>query len=438
MLRKLGITFFCMLLSAGLMASLAAAGQTQAGGGLSGILPAIENNEANLQVFAAEASEENTQILLSAGTAGLSELQSAMPDMAQDGLLFDNRGNGQKQPEQQGSNERPFTLTRIWDYDTGATLGRCYAPSDFFVNTYLFSAGDGFSECSAATPMQLGLLVNSPDGNSTMIYKSRMSYLYPPPADYVEGQSFKGRETMLVNMNALEYADHTILKISNLTSDVYRIKTSYRTDEEDSFLAEQSQYYMDYMNGGSLWGIGCDEVFSSWADVTYQYEMNGKPMKGRVITQTSQLRFVVYGYAVGVLDYETYVPYTYVLSAPEEQFDSLQEIFELFVSNTRVTDEFIILNMLRSQDMISILDTGFPQYDNLDEMAPSILGDDYGSYDTENFCDYILDQNDYTTSDGRSFKVPTSYDYVYEGDDGTIYATNTTEQPAGSRRLYAN
>ena len=55
----------------------------------------------------------------------------------------------------------------------------------------------------------------------------------------------------------------------------------------------------------------------------------------------------------------------------------------------------------------------------------------------ESFCDYILSQNAYETSDGSTIKLPNIYDYVYEGDDGKIYAGNTADQPAGSTRLYA-
>ncbi|MDD7077173.1 MAG: hypothetical protein PUI42_03450, partial [Lachnospiraceae bacterium] len=66
------------------------------------------------------------------------------------------------------------------------------------------------------------------------------------------------------------------------------------------------------------------------------------------------------------------------------------------------------------------------------------LGTGDGTYDSEEFCDYILSQNSYTTSDGKVIKVPNSYDYVYEGENGNIYVSNSTDQPAGSTRLYAN
>ena len=61
------------------------------------------------------------------------------------------------------------------------------------------------------------------------------------------------------------------------------------------------------------------------------------------------------------------------------------------------------------------------------------------SYMADQVSDYILGQNDYTLSNGDHVKVPTSYDYVYEGDDGNVYVSESSfDQPAGSTQLYPN
>ncbi len=58
---------------------------------------------------------------------------------------------------------------------------------------------------------------------------------------------------------------------------------------------------------------------------------------------------------------------------------------------------------------------------------------------TDQFSDYIFDQNDYTLSNGDHVKVPDSYDYVYEGDDGNVYVSDSSfDQPGGSTQLYPN
>ena len=64
------------------------------------------------------------------------------------------------------------------------------------------------------------------------------------------------------------------------------------------------------------------------------------------------------------------------------------------------------------------------------------MGDDY---DEDRITDYIFDQNDYTLEDGTHVKVSTGYSYVWEGDNGNVYASNSlSDQPGGSRQLYPN
>ena len=63
-------------------------------------------------------------------------------------------------------------------------------------------------------------------------------------------------------------------------------------------------------------------------------------------------------------------------------------------------------------------------------------GDDYSE---ERFSDYIFDQNDYTLSDGSHVKVPTNYEYVWEGDNGMVYYSDSAfAQPGGSTQLTPN
>ena len=60
-------------------------------------------------------------------------------------------------------------------------------------------------------------------------------------------------------------------------------------------------------------------------------------------------------------------------------------------------------------------------------------------YDDERVTDYIFDQNDYTLEDGSHVKVSTGYSYVWEGDNGNVYASNSLfDQPGGSTQLYPN
>lgn len=335
----------------------------------------------------------------------------------------------------------PYMLTTIDDYDTGATLGRCYAPADFYVASAMYAFGDGNNDCSASAPFQLCVCAESPDAHRLFLYKSWMSYLYPTAQYYQEGQLFSGTvEMMLYPMDARGYADRIMLNIAPDSPDITRVYETFATDSEDTYLASQSEYYLTYFNNSNN-GINGDvlsDVVTTYADEIYEYTYEGIPYSARLITSTNQLVFGNSDLASVSGYFEWYVPYAYFYSAPSDEFYEHMDEFDLFTSNTRATDEFRMLTTMQAQDLLSIISLGRPAYADLDGEALDILGYDYGTYDTEQFCDYILDQNDYTASDGRSFKVPTSFDYVYEGDDGTIYTTNSTDQPAGSVRLYPN
>ena len=340
-----------------------------------------------------------------------------------------------------GEKAAPYMLTTIDDYDTGATLGRCYAPADFSVASAMYSFGEENNDCSAAAPFQLCICAQSPDAHRMFLYKSWMAYLYPTAQYYQEGQLFSGAvEMMLYPMDARGYADRIILNIAGDSPEITRMYETFATDAEDAYLASQSDYYLTYFNNpyNGVNGDVLSDVVTTYADEIYEFEYEGIPYSARLITSTNQLVFgnsdlsSINGY------FEWYVPFAYLYSAPTDEFYEHMDEFDLFTSNTRATDEFRTLTTMQAQDLLSIISLGRPAYADLDGEALNILGYDYGTYDTEQFCDYILDQNDYTASDGRSFKVPTSFDYVYEGSDGTIYTTNSAEQPAGSVRLYPN
>ena len=286
-----------------------------------------------------------------------------------------------------------------------------------------------------------------------MMYKSDMFYLYPPNGDFVyeEGmryglteKAFAGYpiETMLYPCSAQEFTDHLVQKMYP-DDDIYYVEVNYVTDDEDTFLANKSQSYLDYMNTENpfafLYDITCDWVHTSYVEATYYVDNAYEPIYVKLIASTSMIHFIMTDYTIGVTTdmAETRVPYVYCCIATESEAEKGFEDFDMFVANTRVTDEFTIVNMKEAQLLNDIMSNRYPPRYDESELAEE-LGEGYGTYDIEMFSDYIRDQNDYTTSDGRSFKVPTSIDYVYENDDGSIYVTNGTEQPPGSTRLYAN
>ena len=176
---------------------------------------------------------------------------------------------------------------------------------------------------------------------------------------------------------------------------------------------------------------------STYTEKSYSFEQNGIPYTVIVVTATDLTQYTqsLGNYSDTMV--EMIVPYVYIYCAPSSEIDSGRGNFDLFLSNTRVSDEFNIVKQKMSLALENAITSGTTA--NIDDQEISeILGTGDGTYSSEEFCDYILSQNSYTTSDGKTVKIPNSYDYVYEGENGNIYASNSTDQPAGSTRLYSD
>lgn len=350
------------------------------------------------------------------------------------------------------SAQKDYVIRKFTDYDTGYTLARSYAPADYEVYNLFFNSLSEDGECSIACPYQVAIAEVSPDSSTNMIYRSEMTYLYPPDPDryFQEGVRFGTNmdtfigypmEMMMYPRTALELADTVAARMFPEGTDITRYALHYVTDEEDPFLESQSQARMDYYNTGSpydiLFNVTCDNVLTTYVDVTYQAETDGQTAFVRMVLSTSIVHLISTDYYTNAVSdmSETIVPYFYCCSTTPEAMEEAFADFDLFVANTRVTDEFWILNRKESLLLNEIISQGWSQYD--EEELWSHLGTGDGSYYEDQFSDYILDQNEYTTTDGRTFKVPTSYDYVYETADGEIVVSNSADEPAGSVRLYA-
>ena len=331
-----------------------------------------------------------------------------------------------------------FTMTRIADFDTGLTLARMYAPSDYSIVQTLDSYGNANTVCSPACPWQLTLVADSPDYRTEMMYCSQMSYIYSQQM-YQEGTLYYGISSMLEPMTASAYADRVVQMIYNNVDEIYCVNTKEVTDEEQAYLQDRAQTIYDYYNSSfSTTGfMSIEGTLSTYIEKEYAFMQNGQEYTVIVITATDLVQYTQSVSGLSDTLVQMAVPYVYVYASPSEETAAGRANFDLFVSNTRVSDEFVLATEKVSLELQKAITSGTnPSIDN-DEIS-DILGTGDGTYDTEEFCYYILSQNSYTTSDGKVIKVPNSYDYVYEGENGNIYASNSADQPAGSTRLYAN
>ncbi|MBQ6122285.1 MAG: hypothetical protein IJI59_11170, partial [Clostridia bacterium] len=134
------------------------------------------------------------------------------------------------------------------------------------------------------------------------------------------------------------------------------------------------------------------------------------------------------------------VPCVHTMLCPAHLWEERGGAFPAFVENTSVSDQFMAANQKLSNELWNIITGRGTTYAN--SYSEDVMREETASgddYDEERFSDYIFDQNDYTLSDGRHVKVSTAYDYVFEGDNGNVYYSNSlSDQPGGSTQLYPN
>lgn len=370
----------------------------------------------------------------------LDQTDASSQGNADNGGVLNLGGNNETEVNYKSTdaNSTAFTITKIEDSDSGLTLARMYAPSDYSVIQALDSYGNANTVCSPACPWQLTLVADSPDYRTEMMYCSQMCYIYSQQM-YQEGTLYYGICSMLEPMTASAYADRIVQTVYNDVGEIYCVNTKEATDEEQAFLQERAQTLYDYYDSSfSTTGfMSMDGTMSTYIEKEYAFEYSGEKYTVIVITATDLVQYTQSMGGFSDTMVQMTVPYVYLYASPSEETDAGRGNFDLFMSNTRVSDEFVLATQKVSLELENAITSGTnPSIDN-DEIS-DILGTGDGTYDSEEFCDYILSQNSYTTSDGKVVRVPNSYDYVYEGENGNIYVTNSTDQPEGSTRLYAN
>lgn len=332
-----------------------------------------------------------------------------------------------------------YTLTSIVDQETNETVARCYAPSDYTIEHQIMWWGDGKWQ-SPASPVQVQIQASSADMMYQMAYMSNVVYTYSESYAqngwYEPGSLYYNTYVMLTPMYASGYADFIISSLVTNTDITIEAEEEVTAEQEEELnrLAQQVYDYNSDDNGL----VNLDGVACTASDRTYSFQLEGIDYRAKVVTMTCINQFTSKPGAGFSDTYYTWsAPYTYVYMTPTDAFEKGLDSFDLFLLNTKVSDGFSIAVNNLSTQLIAQITNGTQSAQSPDDYFKSEMEKQPDTYDTENFCDYILSQNAYETSDGSTIKLPNIYDYVYEGDDGKIYAGNTVDQPAGSTRLYA-
>ena len=336
----------------------------------------------------------------------------------------------------------PYMLTSIIDQDSNETVARCYAPADYTIEHQILWWGQGKWQ-SPGSPVQVNIQAASSDKMYQMAYMSSVQYIYDEmyaqQGLYEEGALFYNTYPQLTPMYASGYADFIISSLVTDTDITIEAEEEVTADQESKLNELAQQTYDEHLSSAQAGGqVNVDGVVCTASDRTYSFLLDGIDYRAKVVTMTNITQFSM-TQAAGYSDtyYVWSAPYTYVYMTPAAAFEKGLDSFELFLLNTKVSDGFTIAADNLSIQLIAQITNGTQSAQSPDDYFKSEMERRPDTYDAESFCDYILSQNAYETADGSTIKLPNTYDYVYEGDDGKIYAGNTADQPAGSTRLYA-
>lgn len=323
-------------------------------------------------------------------------------------------------------------------------LGQCMAPQGYTVTPVPDFTGNARS---ITDPLGMGIVATSPDGRIMMSYEKSSTYI-EIVSSTIGGMTCRVHEDGKFDIESMtpmvRYMQTTAYAQSYLNGVFPGIEMTYRGSMDLSAyqpaLQQSAQEFYDGMkaNHPELVGMNVDGVAVTAEICGFSCEMNGEEYDVVVGTIIRAVQMTMNLQQLQGMLSETEVLWsplcTYVLSCPNSELGNIYPAFEAFMKNTTVSDQFIAANEKLANELRNIVVEGRGGY------AQSVLRDETSgrdTYDDERFTDYIFDQNDYTLSDGTHVKIPVSYDYVYEGDNHTVYFSDSAFPEPGTQ-LFPN
>lgn len=339
--------------------------------------------------------------------------------------------------------------------ETENGFGRCVAPEDYEVRW-------GHTCCttdnSISIPHRLGIIAQCPERGIMMRYISGGDFLCTDDGSTEYDGQFNADfyTPMLHYMDASEYCDYLAVTSFPELADTLKVVSEDPLPEARQAmdrLARAKLAKMQVPDSGLLGVYKIEAGEYSVCKKHYSCEYEGTPNEMVIVTACLPIRIstsysglkpeggkLVYG-TIETSSISWEVPFTYILTCPSEFWAEGSTAFDQFVANTRTSDQFNEANQKLAKALWKVVEkskglSSGTSYSEQTLREETGNGEDY--YD-EQVTDYIFDQNDYTLSDGSHVKVSTAYDYVYEGDNGTVYYSNSAFAPTGGgTQLYPN
>ncbi len=323
-------------------------------------------------------------------------------------------------------------------------LGQCMAPQGYTVTPVPDFSGNGRS---VTDPLGMGIIATSPDGRIMMSYEKSSTYI-EIVSSTVGGMTVRTHEDGKYDFETMtpmvRYMQTSAYAQSYLSGMFPGIEMTYRGSMDLSTyqpaLQQSAQEFYDKMKADrpELLGMNIDGVAINAEICGFSCKMNGEEYDVVVGTIIRAVQMTMNLQQLQGMLSETEVLWsplcTYVLSCPDPELGNIYPAFEAFMKNTTVSDQFIAANDKLANELRNIVVEGRGGYTEK-VLRNETSGRD--TYDDERFTDYIFDQNDYTLSDGTHVKIPASYDYVYEGDNHTVYFSDSAFPEPGTQ-LFPN
>ena len=330
----------------------------------------------------------------------------------------------------------------------GAAVGRTMIPEGWTLSVTDLSIGTESVTCPDAVLVR----AVSPDGSCELIFISKRSF----KQEYMNMQGFEAASSD----DQFDWSDLTHYLNYRDAGAVCDLMAGVifgsgltptgeipLTQEESETLANlRAAYDTEIKNQVATLansGLQIGEVVST--DVTgaaKTYSDGADQITVRSASNGFELYAEGYGFYTDTIWWD--IPQVYMIRTPAADHDAYREVFDVFCAGTRVSQEYEQMREQHSQQLQNMImqarNNGYQysysqsdsDYDSLGDSTVD-KGDTYSAFDA--WDDVIRDQTDYTTGDGSHVKIPNSYDHVFEGDDGTIYAGNALDGPAGSTEL---
>ena len=338
-----------------------------------------------------------------------------------------------------------FALEPImWDT---ATLGQVAVPAGFSEETTVNCCDD--TTC-LGYPLRVSETLISESADAMLFYKAGELYMQRVSSGYFSHNEGELDQELYIFMKTYETAPSCCDEIAALIAP----GAVYVGDEDMSnyqmYSNSREEEYYELLESGQVPGMTLDWSEMTAAQRLYSVQLNGVECAICVLCEVKAYQITTAGYGFSDTSIYWYIPGYYIMVCPMSDYEENHDnIFQVFIDNTKVNDEFVDFNeaiareissdVINNWNMQCAASSAYAAAMQAMTFASVESNMNYGSYSSDQFSDYIFDQNDYTLSDGSSVQISTSYDYVYEGDNGVVYYSNSAfTQPGGSTQLYPN